>query len=371
MIVTLAFVAGFQQAIADKVFSFWGHIRVQEGPPSVSGLAEELPSRRNDTIFQAIQNQPEVKWADVYATKSALLKSKESIEGVLLKGVETSFHKERILPFLKKGSWLPFDTTRHSVVLSEYTARQLQVSVGEKAYLYFIDEAGASPRVRVVTVAGIYKTSIEEYDKTFVLVDLRLIQGINGWSADQVGGYELTLADYTLDHEVSNRLLDEIPSSWYSTPVREIYPNIFDWLHLQNMNRQIIIVIMCVVAVINLISCLLILVLERSKMIGLLKAVGAGDTQVQQIFWQQGLLIAGLGILLGNVLGLGLCLLQQQTGFIRLDEAAYYVAQAPVKIIWWQVLLVDVFTFLVSFLVLLIPSLLVRSIKPVKALRFE
>jgi lipoprotein-releasing system permease protein len=371
MIITLAFVAGFQEAISNKVFSFWGHVRVQESPPSVSGLAEELPSRRNDTVVNAIKNETAVKWMDVYATKSALLKSTESIEGVLLKGVDADFHKERILPFLRKGNWLSFDTTAYSILISEYTARQLQVGVGEKAYLYFIDEAGTTPRVRPVTVSGIYKTSIEEYDKTFALVDLRLIQVINGWSAYQVGGYELTLDDYTSDRRVSNLLMDEIPTSWYSTAVRDIYPNIFDWLQLQNTNRQIIIAIMCVVAVINLISCLLILVLERSKMIGLLKAVGAVDGQVLQIFWRQGLIIAGLGILLGNVLGLGICLLQQYTGFIRLDEAAYYVAEAPVKIIWWQVLAVNVLTFLTCFLILLIPSLLVRKIKPVTALRFE
>lgn len=371
MIITLAFVAGFQQTIANKVFSFWGHIRVQEAPPSVSGLAEELPSNRNDTIVAAIQAQTAVKWTDVYATKSALLKSEESIEGILLKGVDAAFQKQRILPFLQKGNWLSFDTSGYTIVISEYTARQLQVTVGEKTYLYFIDEAGTTPRVRPVTVTGIYKTSIEEYDKTFALVDLRLIQTINGWSANQVGGYELTLEDYTKDRRISNQLMDAIPASWYSTPVRDIYPNIFDWLQLQNTNRQIIIAIMCVVAVINLISCLLILVLERSKMIGLLKAVGAADGQVQKIFWQQGLIVAGFGILLGNMLGLGLCFLQQQTGFIRLDEAAYYVAQAPVKIIWWQVLLVNVFTFVVCFLVLLIPSLLVRRMKPVTALRFE
>ncbi len=373
MIIALAFVAGFQEAVANKVFSFWGHIRVQQQEPSVSGLAEELPSYKNDSIEKTLQHIPSGKWVDVYATKSAMLKTTESIEGILLKGVDASFHKERIVPYLVEGSWLSFDTSssQYPVLISAYTAKQLQLKTGDKAFLYFIENEESLPRVRPVTVCGIYKTSIEEYDKTFVLVNLQLIQKINGWSAQQIAGYELTLKDYQKDISTSNQLLDSIPTSWYASPVRNIYPNIFDWLKLQNTNRQIIIAVMCAVAIMNLITCLLILVLERSRMIGLLKATGATDTQVQSIFWQQGIIVAVAGIIIGNLLGLGICWLQQSTGFIRLDETAYYVAQAPVKIIWWQVVLVSLFTFLVSLLVLLIPSLLVRRIRPVTALRFE
>ncbi len=373
MIMALAFVAGFQETVANKVFSFWGHIRIQEQLPSVSGLAEELPCFKNDTIEKTLQNISKIKYTDVFATKSAMLKTTEGIEGVLLKGVDQSFHKERIQSYVVEGGWIHFDTSLSSypILISSYTAKQLQLKTGSKAFLYFIDEEGGTPRIRPVTVCGIYKTSIEEYDKTFVLTNLQLIQKINGWSREQIGGYEITLNDYRKDFSVSNQLLDSIPTSWYSTPVRQIYPNIFDWLNLQNTNRRIIIIIMCVVAIMNLITCLLILVLERSKMIGLLKATGASDVQVQSIFWQQGAIVAIAGIIIGNILGLGLCWLQQTTGFIKLDEAAYYVSKAPVKIILWQVLLVNSITFMVSLLVLLIPSLLIKRISPVAALRFE
>jgi lipoprotein-releasing system permease protein len=227
------------------------------------------------------------------------------------------------------------------------------------------------PRVRPVTVSGIYKTGIEEYDKTFAIVDMNLIRRLNGWTATQIGGYEVTLKDYKKDYKTSNQLLDQLPVVWFSTPLREIYPNIFDWLALQSTNKQVILIIMCIVAVINLISCLIILVLERARMIGLLKATGATNGQVQVIFWNQGLIITLTGILLGVVLGLGICFLQQSTGFIKLDESAYYVATAPIKVIWWQVLLIVAVTFLVSFIILFIPSLLVRKMSPVKALRFE
>jgi lipoprotein-releasing system permease protein len=371
MIIAFAFVEGFQQTISSKIFSFSGHIRVQQHQTPAN--AEELPTENSDSIRQLLTRQQDVKFTDAVASKAAMLKTTETIEGVLLKGVEKTFSTERLLPFLIEGQWLQFTDSSYSpqVILSAYTAMQLKATVGTKVLVYFIDDNGEAPKVRTVTVCGIYKTSIEEYDKHIAIVDIRFIRKLNGWTDNQIGGYELTLTDYKKDAAVSNELLDKIPVQWFSTPVREIYPNIFDWLQLQNTNKYVVMIIMCVVAVINLISCLIILVLERSKMIGLLKATGADNVQVQTIFWNQALMITLAGMMIGTLLGIGLCWLQQSTGFIRLDETAYYVAKAPVKVIWWQVLLVNIATFIISFLILLVPSLVVRKITPVKALRFE
>lgn len=371
MIVAFAFVEGFQQTISAKIFSFSGHIRVQQHEASAN--TEELPTEDADSVRQILTQQQDVKFVDAVANKAAMLKTTETIEGVLLKGVEKKFSKERLLPFMTSGEWLQFadSSQRAQIILSEYTAKQLKATVGTKILVYFIDDKGEAPRVRTVTVSGIYKTSIEEYDKHFAIVDIDFIRRLNGWTDNQIGGYEITLSDYKKDHTASNELLDQLPVQWFSTPVREIYPNIFDWLQLQNTNKFVVMIIMCVVAIINLISCLIILVLERSKMIGILKATGAGNLQVQTIFWNQALIITLAGMIIGTLLGVGLCLLQQRTGFIRLDDAAYYVVKAPVKIIWWQVVLVNAATFIISFLILLIPSLIVRKISPVKALRFE
>lgn len=373
MILAFAFVEGFQFTVSSKVFSFWGHLRVQQQQSSTSGLAEELPVEKNDSVYNILRNHKQVKYADAFATKSAMLKTKETIEGVLLKGVEKNFSKERLLPFLVEGKWIQFDdsTKNNQVLISQYTSRQTNAKVGDKILIYFIDNNSTAPRVRPVTVCGIYKTGIEEYDKTFAIVDINLIRKLNAWTPTQIGGYELTLQDYRTDYQTNKELLDQIPVEWFSTPLREIYPNIFDWLELQNINKKVILIVMCIVAIINLISCLIILVLERSKMIGLLKATGATNQQVQTIFWNQALIIAVTGIIAGTLLGLGICWLQQATGFIKLDEAAYYVAEAPIRIIWWQVVLINIITFVISFLILLIPSLLVRKISPVKALRFE
>nr|WP_294906661.1 FtsX-like permease family protein [uncultured Lacibacter sp.] len=373
MILAFAFVEGFQYTVSSKVFSFWGHLRVQQQQSSSSGLAEELPVEKNDTVYNSIKQHPGVKQVDAFATKAAMLKTNETIEGVLLKGVEMQFSKERLQPFMKEGRWLAFDDSvqNNEIVISEYTSQQINAKVGDKILIYFIDNNTTVPRVRPVTVSGIYKTGIEEYDKTFAIVDMNLIRRLNGWTDTQIGGYEITLKDYRKDYAVNNELLDELPVVWFSTPIRNIYPNIFDWLALQSTNKTVILIIMCIVAVINLISCLIILVLERSRMIGLLKATGATNGQVQVIFWNQGLIITLVGITLGVVLGLGICWLQQTTGFIKLDESAYYVAKAPIRIIWWQVLLIVAITFVVSFIILFIPSLLVRKLSPVKALRFE
>jgi len=373
MILAFAFVEGFQYTVSSKVFSFWGHLRVQQQQSSISGLAEELPVEKNDTVYNILRANKSVKLVDAFATKSAMLKTTETIEGVLLKGVEKNFSRERLEPFITKGKWLKFDDslTNNQILISAYTSKQINATVGERILIYFIDNNSTTPRVRPVTICGIYKTGIEEYDKTFAIVDINLIRKLNGWTATQIGGYELTLFDYRKDYRTNNELLDQIPVQWFSTPLREIYPNIFDWLELQSTNKQVILIIMCIVAVINLISCLIILVLERSKMIGLLKATGAADSTIQVIFWNQALIIAIAGMILGTLLGLGICWLQQTTHFIKLDEAAYYVSSAPIRVIWWQVLLINIITFVVSFLILLIPSLLVKKISPVKALRFE
>lgn len=373
MILAFAFVEGFQYTVSSKVFSFWGHLRVQQQQSSSSGLAEELPVEKNDTVYNILRANKSVKLVDAFATKSAMLKTRESIEGVLLKGVEKNFSKERLEPFITNGKWLQFDDslTNNQILISAYTSKQINATVGDRILIYFIDNNSTTPRVRPVTICGIYKTGIEEYDKTFAIVDINLIRKLNGWTATQIGGYELTLFDYRKDYRTNNELLDQIPVQWFSTPLREIYPNIFDWLELQSTNKQVILIIMCIVAIINLISCLIILVLERSKMIGLLKATGAADSTIQIIFWNQALIIAIAGMILGTLLGLGICWLQQTTHFIKLDEAAYYVSSAPIRVIWWQVLLINIITFVVSFLILLIPSLLVKKISPVKALRFE
>ncbi|MBD0293825.1 MAG: ABC transporter permease, partial [Flavisolibacter sp.] len=242
----------------------------------------------------------------------------------------------------------------------------------DRVLIYFVRPDGTLRPDRL-TIVGIYKTGIEEYDKTFALGDIKLLRRLNGWKENEIGGYEIFLHDYTKMDAVSNAIYNNavFPALWETKTTKEIYPNIFDWLQIQNTNRNILIAIMIIIAAINLITCLIILVLERLRMIGILKALGASNWTVQKIFLYQSAFITLSGIILGALFALSLLWTQQKTGFIKLKEEAYYMDVAAVKIIWWQVGAVAAGTLIISILVLLIPSLLVRKIQPIKAIRFS
>jgi lipoprotein-releasing system permease protein len=373
MIVTLAFASGFQKTISDKVFSFWGHIRIHNFEAQRVSIAEETPITRNDSITNLIKTFPEVKSIQAYATKNAILKTSENIEGVLFKGVESNYNFRNIDKFLVKGKWIRFFDSAYSkeINLSESMASQLKLDVGDQLLIYFIQSGGASPRPRKLTIAGIYKTGIEEYDKLIAIGDLRLIQRLNSWSEDEVGGYEIFLNDFNEMDRISEEIMYRLPIDLKSSTIREIFPNIFDWLYLQNKTIVIVLIIMVVIATLNLVTCLLILVLERTRMVGILKAIGAQNITIQRVFLYHGSLISVMGLIGGNLLALLICWLQQKYGFITLPEDAYYISKAAVNIVWWQVLLVNIFTFVVCFLVLMIPTLIVKRIQPVRAIQFR
>jgi len=375
MIVTIAFVNGFQQTVANKVYSFWGHLRVQQYEQDRAIVAEETPLQKNDTVLRILHKLPEIKTVQAFATKSAVISYKSDIEGLLIKGVESDYDFTNLQQFLKAGRWINFSDSLYSkdIVISQQIAQELQIQVNDTVQVYFITASEGKSTVRKMHVCGIYKTGIEEYDKLFALTDLRLVRRINNWNKDEIGGYEVFLKDYQKVDTVNEMLYDkyQLPGAWVSRPIKEVYPNIFDWLSIQDVNRDVIFIVMSVVAIINLITCLLILVLERTRMVGILKAVGSTDWTIQKIFLYYATLIAGSGIVIGLAGGIGLCLLQQYTGFIKLDESAYYVSEAPVIIIWWQVALVCAATLVVCYIALLLPTLFVKAIKPVKAIQFK
>ncbi len=375
MIITLAFVNGFQHTVSQKVFSFWGHLRVQLYEPNKALVAEETPLDKDEMVVKSLKMMPNIKTVQSFATKSAVLQQGSSIEGILFKGVEKDYDFKHLENFLEKGRWLNFDDSLYSkeIMLSAPMAQQMQIQVNDTIKIYFIDAAGGKSNFRRLRVAGIYKTGIEEYDKLFAIGDLRLINRLNNWSPNQIGGYEIFLDDFKKMDTVNEQIYYSgvLPDKWISRTVREVYPNIFDWLNIQDVNRDVIFIVMSIVAIINLVTCLLILVLERTRMVGILKAVGSTNWTIQKIFLYHASFITLVGVGSGLIFGVGLCVLQQQTGFITLDETAYYVSTAPVLIIWWQVAAICVATVLVCFASLIIPTLIVRSIQPVKAIQFR
>jgi lipoprotein-releasing system permease protein len=308
-----------------------------------------------------------------------MLKTKEDMEGVLLKGLDSTYDVNILKPFIRDGRFIRFTDSSYSkeILLSESTASKLKLKVNDGVLIYFF-KPDSKPRVNKVIVTGIYKTGITEYDDLFAIADIGLIQ----WSkkdssgvvyTDEIGGYEIFLNDYTKIDKTAKELyeMDEFPDTWDTVSTKNISPNIFDWLNLMDKNRNLLIGLMLIVAIINLITCLIILVLERVKMTGILKALGATDWTVQKIFLRHSLIITISGIVIGVALALGLLWLQKTTGFIKLQEDAYYINTAAVKIVWWQVGIICAGTFLVCLLVLLIPTYLVKKIQPVKAIQFR
>jgi len=374
MIITLGFVNGFQQTVSEKVFSFWGHIRVQYKQPLRANIAEEIPITENDSVTRGILQDPRVASIHAFATKYAILKTTDQLDGVLLKGLARDYDSSHLNQFMKAGRWMKFNDSSYSreIILSTDIANRLQIKLNDRILIYFIRPDG-SVRPDKLEVVGLFKTGIDVYDKTFAIGDLQLIQKLNGWAAGEIGGYEIFLKDYKEMQSASEALFDAptFPVTWDTETIRDIYPNIFDWLQMQNTTRNLLIGFMLFVAIINLVTCLLILVLERVHMIGVLKALGARNGTIQQIFLQHTAIITGRGILIGTAFALAFLWLQKKTGFIKLNEEAYYMSTAAVSIHWYEVVLIAAGTLLVCALLLIIPTLLIRRLQPVKAIRFN
>lgn len=370
MLITTATVSGFQNQISRKIFGFWGHIHISKFDLNQS-YEDINPVTIYQSFYPALDTVPGIKHIQVYAHKAGIIKTDNDIEGIVLKGVSTDFDWTFFKEYLIEGSVFALSDTAKSndILISQTTARRLQLKTNDKLAIYFVQNP---PLVRRFTISGIYKTGLEEYDEKYALIDIKHIQKLNGWEDDEVGGFEVFL-DKTKDMPYFSDLLyyQIAGQDLQSQNIREINPNIFEWLELQDMNERVILALMAIVAIINMITALLILILERTNMIGILKALGATNWNIRKIFLYNAMYIVGWGLLLGNLLGLGICLLQQRFGFITLPEESYYVSVAPIDLNFMTIIFLNVSTMLVCLVALVWPSYLVTAINPIKAIRFK
>ena len=378
MIISVATVTGFQETISKKIFGFWGHIHITHFDSNRS--FETLPISLDQEFYPSLSNTDAIEHIQMFATKAGIIKTDQDIEGIVLKGVGPDYNWNFFREFLVDGDILKFEdsVTHKGIIISRATAKRLKIKTGDDLRIYFIIQrkAGESgmppPRARRLTVTGIFNTGLEEYDRNYALVDIRHIQKLNNWDQGQVGGFEVFIKDVDQLDELGDHIYyNVIGSELYAQTVREFDPNIFDWLDLQDVNVVIILLIMIIVAVINMTTTLLILILERTNMIVILKALGFNDWSVRKIFLYNAVYIIGIGLFWGNLLGIGLCLIQQEFGLLTLPEESYYLSEAPVKLDWLFISLLNFGTMTVCLLVLIIPTWLIARIEPVRAIRFS
>lgn len=373
MIVASSFVNGFQQVVAEKIYSFWGHLRIEHYEPLRSTNAEAALIEKNDSLEILLKKYSNIKSITPFVTHSAILNTNGTIEGVMIKGISSNYPNENLSRYLKKGSipnWK--DSTQHQqILLSTSIANQLKTKVGASILVYFISKDGASPRVRKMIVAGLFSTGIDIYDQAYAIGNLEYLNKINQIPSNSINGYEIQLKETSLMDQTANQIFTFLPVGWNAITIKDLSPEIFDWLALQDTNKYIFLGLMLVVATINLITCLIILLLERTNMIAVLKSLGARDKLIQSIFVYYGSWIASIGILAGGILGILLCLVQQKWPFIKLNEEIYYVSTVPVQINTIQVIAIIVGTFLISMLMLLLPSAIGRKINVSKTLHFK
>jgi lipoprotein-releasing system permease protein len=367
-LISFMILGGFQNEISQRVFSFTGHYQVTR---FMAGSAfEESPTSTKSEFFQNYINSSEIRHVQVFAHKPGLLKGDEEVEGVLLKGIGPEFDTEGFKKYLIKGRFLQHSDTAASneILLSSKIANKLLLDVGDRVTMYFVQEP---PRFRRFEIVGIYQTYLENFDDKILIGDIQTIRNLNGWTEDQVGGFEVFVTDNNPNPEQAERINELLDYDLKLIQVTDKYLEIFDWLLLLNNNVYIFLGLILFVAAFNMVSILLILIMERTQMIGILKSIGAKNTQIRQIFVWNGIRIIGKGLFFGNAIGLLFGWLQDSFRLIPLDPESYYMAFVPIYWNWTAFLGINIMVLLVTTTVLYLPAMVISNIQPIKAIRFD
>ena len=375
MLVSVAIVLGFQREVQDKVLGFGAHIKVMNYKSL--GQQEFEPIVIDDSIVSRLKSIPNVASVARFCIKPGMLKTEANFKGIAIQGIGQDYDQSFIRNHLISGELPEFTDSINSgkLVISQAMAREMQVEVGSVIYAYFFEE---TVRARKFTVAGIYRTNLTDFDKNFAYTDLFTIHRLLGWDSQQYAGAELRLKDFELLDETLlnvvnevNRKQDAYGEYYSSMTIKMEHPQIFGWLQLLDMDIVVILILMTCISIFTAISGLLIIILERTNFIGIMKALGARNKQVRHLFLGLALLIILRGILFGNILAFALIFVQKQFGILTLDPEVYYVEAVPVLVNWWWVLAIDLGTFVISALAMIVPSFVVSNITPAKSIRFE
>ena len=371
MIVSIATGIGLQQKIRQKVAAFNGHIIISGYNDNNSDVSAN-PISIHQKFYPKFKNVDGISHVQAVASKAGIIRTESAFEGIIFKGVGKDYQTDNLKEYLTEGRLPSFKTSlNEEVLISQYLCNRLGLKLGDKFVTYFMKESSEGYNLRNFKIVGIYNSGFQEFDASFVIGDIRHLQRINKWRPDQIGNFEVFVDDFTQIQQKGKEVYQETSSTLDTQTIQEKFYYIFEWLKLFDFNIIIILIVMIAVSTINMVVALLVLILERTQMIGILKSIGASNWSIRKIFLYNAAYLIGRGLLWGNVIGIGLLLLQKYFGIVKLNPESYYVNQAPVDINLFYILLLNIGTVSICLLVLLIPSYIITKISPSKSIRFE
>jgi len=371
MIISIATGIGLQQKIRQKVAAFNGHVIISSYNDNQSDVSTE-PISKNQSFYPKFKNIEGINHVQAVASKAGMIRTETAFEGIIFKGIGTDYKSDNLLEYIVEGRLPNLNKNLNDEVLvSQYLCSRLGLKLGDKFVTYFMKETSEGYNLRNFNIVGIYSSGFQEFDATYILGDIRHVQRINKWKPDQVGSFEVFINDFSEIEYKGKEIYEETSSTLDSKTIVEKYYYIFEWLKLFDFNILVILIVMIAVSTINMVVALLVLILERTQMIGILKSLGANNLSIRKIFIYNAAYLIGRGLLYGNIMGIGLLLIQKYFGVIKLNPESYYVNEAPVDINIVFILGLNLGTILVCLIVLLIPSYLITKISPSKSIRFK
>jgi len=377
MIISVAVAVGFKREIRKKIIGFGAHILIIN--QDLNASFETSPISQNQPFYPSLTSIPGIKHIQVFATKPGIIKTGADIQGAIVKGVGSDFDWSFFNENMVEGkSFIVNDSVKtNEVIISKYLSSLLKLKVGDRFIMYFIDN---KPRPRSFTVSGIYETGLEEFDGQFILADIGHIKKLNNWNDDQISGFEVLIDEHkykNIDYythrvrDIAGTRLDEKGGKLDVINIKDKYPQIFDWLNLVDKNVWIVLGLMLIVAAFNMISGLLILILDRTNMIGILKALGTGNNSIKGIFLYQSSFLMLKALFWGNIIGLGICWIQHHFRILKLEQSSYFIDYVPVNFNLLNIIILNAGTMAITMLILLLPSIIISNINPVKTIRFN